>query len=413
MLPGGGFMTSYRLMDGVSGRPGVGSSGTQPPASSTAYGGTLVIGTLFKVTTGTIFLEGYWFYRADSSQSSAAQTFCLWTATWDGSNGFLVPGSPVTSGTLSIGWNYVPYATPIPLSQGLVYRGQTGLSGNFPQSVNQFGGGKPYAAGITNGPLTAYSDSDGSAVSPGNAQRQCGYDTTSADPTVKYAGGGNAGGDNYWVDVQVTDTVPGGTLSYRLWPNASYGSALRSDDSNGYTIGTEFYVTTPCTLKKIWWFSPPGAASLPTRCLLWDAVAQTAISGTDNPSPSWTKLAGGAASAGDGWISVDYGSANVTLTANKRYVTSVFHAALSDHWFADTANFWSGSGSLSAGTSGLTQGPLVAPNNAGATIGQSSEHVTTFAFPGTSDAGANDWTDVEVIPLATTQTVAYSMRSFP
>jgi hypothetical protein len=394
-------VTSYRLMDGVAGRPGVGSSGTQPPASSTSYTGTITLGTLFKVTQGTMFLEGYWFYRCDTTQHSTAQTFCLWMAAWDASSGYLVPGSSVTSGTLSVGWNYVPYATPIPLSQGLVYRAATGFTNNFPLTANQFGSGNPYSAGITNGPLFAYGDSGSSAPSPGAAQRQCGYSAgVSSDPTAVYSGGGNPGGDNYWLDVQVTDVVPAGTASYRLWPNASYGSALRTDDANGYTIGTEFYVTVPCKLSKIWWFSPPSAASLPTRCLLWDSVAQTAISGTDNSSPAWKNQSGASASAGDGWISCDYSGAGVTLTASKRYITSVFHAALGDHWFADTANFRSGSGSLSAGVNGLTQGPLVAPNNAGATIGQSVEHVTTFAFPGTSDAGANDWTDVEVIPIS-------------
>ena len=113
-------MTSYRLMDGVSGRPGVGSSGTQPPSSSTSYGGTILLSTMFKVTSGTLFLEGYWFWRADSSAPSAAQTFCLWSVAWDGTNGVLVPGSSVTSGTLFVGWNYAPYPAPIPLSQGLV-----------------------------------------------------------------------------------------------------------------------------------------------------------------------------------------------------------------------------------------------------------------------------------------------------
>ena len=408
-------MTSYRLMDGAGSppRPGVGSSGTQPPSSSTSYGGTILLSTMFQVTAGTIFLEGYWFWRADSSAPSTAQTFCLWSAAWDGTNGVLVPGSPVTSGTLSVGWNYAPYPAPIPLSQGLMYRAATGLTGNFPITSNQFGATHPYAAGITNGPLSAYSDTDGSAPSPGAAQHQGGFSTSSADPTAVYAGGGNAGGDLYWIDVQVTNTVPGGVTSYRLWPNCAYGSALRTDDANGYTIGTEFYVTQPCQLSKIWWFSPPGAASLPSRCLLWDAVAGTAIPGTDNASPAWKNQSGASASAGDGWISCDYNSAGVVLAASERYVTSVFHAALGDHWFADTANFWSAGAGLQAGAAGLTQGPLVAPSNAGATIGQSSEHVTTFAFPGTSDAGANDWTDVEVIPLATTQTVAYSMRSFP
>lgn len=38
-------MTTYNLMDGQAGRPGVGSSGTQPPTGPTAATGGWLLGT--------------------------------------------------------------------------------------------------------------------------------------------------------------------------------------------------------------------------------------------------------------------------------------------------------------------------------------------------------------------------------
>src|SRR6185312_3136629 len=97
----------YRLMDGAAGRPGTGSSGTQPPASATAFSGPYVVGSIFK-TTRPCWLDGYWwFVCASGGQNTAAQKFALWSANRDGSasqRGSVIPAATVTSGTLAAGW---------------------------------------------------------------------------------------------------------------------------------------------------------------------------------------------------------------------------------------------------------------------------------------------------------------------
>jgi hypothetical protein len=54
----------------------------------------------------------------------------------------------------------------------------------FPNTNNQFGPGDPYSAGITNGPLSAYSDTSGSAPAPSNWANQGLFSTSYSDPTA-------------------------------------------------------------------------------------------------------------------------------------------------------------------------------------------------------------------------------------
>ena len=391
-------MTTYRLMDGVAGRPGTGSSGTQPPASSNTFTNPITVSTAFQVTQGAVYLQGFWYYLADSGQPTGAQSFCLWQVTGttlSASGGLLVPGSQVTSGALSLGWNYIPYATPLALTPNTPYRAQTGFTGNFLASTNQFGTGNPYAAGITNGPLTAYSDFSGSAALPAwvggsGAGSQGGYSTAGADPTATYAGSSDSS-YNCWLDVQVTDVAPAG-VSYRIWPNYPVAGPLRVDDSNGYTIATEFTLSQACRLNAIWWYSPAGAADLPSRVLIWNVNTQLAVAGTDNTSPSWS------GAAGAGWIKVPY-DGSIILPAGD-YKASVFHAALGVHWFSDVADYFTTTGGGGyPGANGITNGPLTAVTDGASASGQSSYNITSFAYPATSDHGANDWTDVEVTPV--------------
>ena len=384
-------MTTYRLMDGVSGRPGAGSSGTQPPASSTSYSGSYLAGLGFEVTEYT-WLEGFWWYVADSSQSQSAQTFCLWQAYSAADTGILVAGTTVTSGTLSTGWNYVALSTPVPLSPGIPYHAQTGFSNNFPLTQNQFGSGNPYSAGITNGPLFAYSSGSGSAHDPwGNAQMP--YSTSTSDPAASFAVL-NDENDNLWLDVQVTDAAPSGS-TYRGWPTMPEPPGA-SAQSVSYTLGMEFSVTGPCTLEKIWHYSPPAATLLPTRCGIWVTAAQAELSGSDNSSPSWLLPGGGAAAAGGGWVYCDYSSSGVTLSASTSYKVSTFCNAGSSVWFSATASYWSTGG----GSAGFTNGPLTIPDNSAATSpGQNTWNTgTTWTYPDTSTNPESDWIDVEVAP---------------
>ena len=133
-------------------------------ASSVSNVGTFLSGVTFKVTAGSLYLNGYRYFIADGNQPTSAQPFALWQLIGGAattSNDYLITGSTVTSGTLALGWNYVPLATPIPLGATVEYLAATGFTGNFAFLAGQFGSGDPHSAGITNGPLFAFSDSGG------------------------------------------------------------------------------------------------------------------------------------------------------------------------------------------------------------------------------------------------------------
>ena len=135
---------------------------TNGPTSPVSYSGPFVCGVVFGVTASGCWLDGYWWWVCGSGQSTSPQKFALWQV-YNGQNGSLVPGSVVTSASLTAGqWNFVSLATPLPLAIGATYVAATGFTGSFPDTNDQFGGSGAYAAGIVSGPLTAYSDASGS-----------------------------------------------------------------------------------------------------------------------------------------------------------------------------------------------------------------------------------------------------------
>jgi Domain of unknown function (DUF4082) len=392
-------MTSYRLYPSTNG-----------PASSTAFGGTIIVGLSFEVTSDNIYMEGFWWWRADSSQSSAAQKFCLWQDQGNGVfPGILIPGTTVTSGTLALGWNYVPFPTPIPLTRGFSYRAQTGMTGNFPDTPGMFGTGGAYAGGITNGPLTAFSDqaaNGGTNPEPlGNPQSA--YATSTSDPTLAAASAGN-GSFNCWLDVQVTDVVPANPV-YRLWPNSGFGQPEGLTNDSEYVLATEFSVSRACKLDGIWHQSPiPNvgpATVLPSRCAIWDVNSQTVVPGTDNSSPTWS------GAAGSGWVKCDYSSSGVILQPGTNYKVSTYSAGgTGSKWFTGATGYWTTGG---GGAGGRQFGVLSAPDDAHASPGQMSWHGPGlgWAYPATSASQEINWVDVSVTPVASGSGLL--MASFP
>ena len=277
---------------------------TNGPSSPVSYGGPFMAGVVFKVTSGGIWFDGYWWWVCPSGQSTAAQKFALWAVYNGGSGAALVPGSTVTSGTLAAGqWNYVPLSTPIPLAIGACYNACTGFSGSFPDTDGQYGAGGVYSAGIVNGPLSGFSDQSGSLPAPSMSQGV--FSVSGTDPTASMpANGSNSA--NFWMDLLV-DTNPPSGASYRLWPSYPVLPGAASGDTTAYTLATEFQLSEPCTLDKIWYYSASGAAALPTQCGIWSVSSQSVVSGTDNTSPSWS------GAAGSGWVSCAY--SGVTLPA--------------------------------------------------------------------------------------------------
>lgn len=376
--------TVFRLMDGAGGRPGNG------PAATTAYGGPYLAGIVFEVATGGMWLSGFWWWVPLTGGSTGTQPFALWQGT-GATSGILISGATANSGTLTAGqWNYVPLATPAGLSIGTPYVAATGYTSvnGFPDTPNQFGAGQPYAAGISNYPLSAYSDQGASDASPAGESQGL-FGTASADPTsqIPYEG---ASSSNFWIDVQVTTTAPVGT-SYRLWPNLPLPTNLQQDTATNFTLATEFQLTRQCTLNKIWFYSPTGTTQLPTECGIWVVNTQSLFAGTDNSSPTWS------GAAGSGWVSVSYGS--VTLPAGD-YKVAVLNAAGSPViWNDATLNYFA----TLQGANGITNGPLSAPSLAAATPpGQGTYNTgSTFVYPLTYSGAANGacyWVDVEVTP---------------
>ena len=171
--------------------------------------GNFLAGTSFEVTTSGLWFQGYWWW-VPAAGDIAPQKFALWQLTDAVNTSVLVDGGTVMSGTLTANaWNFVPLPTPIGLSVKLPYVAATGwvMTNGFPDSQHQFGSGDPLAAGITNGPLNAYSDQSGSNANPFFINQGL-FGTSSADPaSVMPAGGDNS--SFFGVDVQVTDVPPG------------------------------------------------------------------------------------------------------------------------------------------------------------------------------------------------------------
>lgn len=398
-------------MDGVAGRPGVGSSGTRPPAAATGLVAPYTVGTCFKVTRAC-WLEGYWWWVTSSGgQPSGAQKFCLWSANRDGSagrRGSVIPAATITSGALSPGFNYVPLSSPIPLTIGWTYLVVTGWASGtgIPYSPNQFGAGKPYSGGIVNGPLTGFSDQDGSGPDP-FANFQCAYDRTTGDPATAFPTTDDAGGFNGWIDVQVTDVAPAGS-TYRLFPSLEGWQQGTPPDYNaptetqGYVIGNTFTLSRQARLLKLWWLSAPAAVALPTRCAIWDVQTQTTVSGTDNASPAWLNESGGAGSAGGGWVYCDYSASGIVLPPGRNMIAAAYHDA-GVLWRSYSIPFWgtggiSGGPAIVLGANGLNYGVISAPSTAAGAPLQGGFYGPTlgWGFPGFWNNPENDWTDVEV-----------------
>lgn len=417
-------MTAYRLFPATNG-----------PASPVAYSGNFIAGVMFAVSGGGKWFNGYWWWVAATGQSTAPVKCALWEVTHVGV-GTLVLGSVVTSGTLTAGqWNYIPLPQPIQLAAsydpanstaGSGYVAAIGVNGSFPDTNGQFTAGGVYSAGIVNGPLAAYSDTGGTLAAPYGMPQGL-FTTGGSDPSVTMPGGGSNSA-NFWVDVQVSDTEPSGySGSYRLWPGKlDSNPSTTLDAAVAYSVATEIRVSKASALNKIWYYSPPGAASLATSCHVWQVTgANSGTSVASSLSPSWS------GAAGSGWVSCSF--TGVTLQPGI-YKVSVFNSAGgSGAWSAKDAitAYWS----TGAGSAGITYGPLYAPNLANASLayvyngnaGGNPPYSTGATEPGVSTfsqgsdvypylyvdgLAQNYWVDMEVTPVPVSGTGTASLSLF-
>ena len=371
---------------------------TSGPSRPNMEGSSSLAGVAFEVTTGGCWLDGYWWWVCNTGQPTAAQKFALWSM-YGGGVGSLVSGSVVTSGALTAGqWNYVPLPAPLPLAIGTQYVAATGFTGSFPITNGQYGSGGPYSAGITSGPLFAYSDGSGSAPAPYTAQGTFG--TQGSDPTVSVPTGGS-GSSNFWMDVQVSSAAPSGySGSYRLWPNKFDASPTTGPDSPvNYVVATEVHLSTSCSLNAIWYYSPSGTSQLATECGVWDISTRKLVAGTS--SPTWS------GAAGKGWVSCSF--SGVTLPPGMYRVAVYNGAATPDEWSSNQLHYWD----VGVGKNGITNGPVSAPSLAeasDATIYQGSitepgQSVFAVGPPNAypnlyvDKLAQNYWVDMEVTPV--------------
>jgi hypothetical protein len=433
--------TTYRLFGNRRG-----------PSTAVSIGNAgLVTSLLFELSTGGAWLEGYWLWVCDQGQPTSRQTFTVWMP-YVGANysraGVIIPGTTVTSGELVRGqWNFIRLPHAVPLSIATSYQMETAAVGAVPLSTNMWAPGDPFAKGVTNGPLTAPSSGPGGtdqcASSPGTNPTKVVPQYSSESPY-------------FWLDLQVTTRAPVGG-SHRLWPSmpliVAPPKTTDSDDADTseQSTGTEFWLSTRCTLNKIWFFSPlpnaeigsPAASLLPGACAIFDIANQAIVNGTlrgtagPNPRtmPNWRKPDGSAAKPGDGWIYCAYNG--VTLPAGKYKTTIYCYGGGSTmdikYLFFQEQRFYFGPVINDNNTvpiapatvpNGITNGPLYSPNLAKAALAQSNGTVPTialgamvhanstyqindasntgtFLYPDTFDSaddGEVRWVDVEVTP---------------
>jgi hypothetical protein len=181
--------------------------------------------------------------------------------------------------------------------------------------------------------------------------------------------------------------------TYTLFQQSLTGRGVATNDSNAYTLGVQFSVSESVTLMSVWFYSGANAAALPSTTVVFDADTQTQVAGTLDTSPDWS------GAAGSGWVqNLNYASggplAGISLSSGTNYVVAAFSPGGSA-WYSDTGtnSYWE----TGPGASGITNGPLSAPNSANALHGQAVYNAGgTLTFPISSSAGFDFGVDVGV-----------------
>ena len=173
--------------------------------------------------------------------------------------------------------------------------------------------------------------------------------------------------------------------AYTLFSQGSVSGA-QDGGSNPAEAGNWFQLSENASLTGIWFYSGATSTQLPTHCEIW-TEGGSIVSGTQNASPSWS------GAAGSGWIECSY-DGSVTLDASTWYCVAAGSTHPADTFLWATSNYWT----TGAGSGGITNGPLSAPNAASAPLGNGYQ--STFNanadFPDISGSGVCWWVDVQV-----------------
>jgi hypothetical protein len=158
--------------------------------------------------------------------------------------------------------------------------------------------------------------------------------------------------------------------------------ATLTTDLSSYTMGVQFTVSRALSLKAVWFFSPAGAGSLPGTISLYQVSGASLIT---SQAATWS---GAVAS---GWVRAAF-TTPPALTAATAYKACINNTGVAASWYASTAHYWD----TGAGSGGVSNGPLSAPNNAGGDGGQDTFNTAPPAYPATSFNATNYWLDPEV-----------------
>lgn len=179
--------------------------------------------------------------------------------------------------------------------------------------------------------------------------------------------------------------------SYRLWPSFVPGTNPAAD-TVAYTFGVQFSSSAVAQLAAVWFYSPTGVSILPQTIALFAVGVGTPV---HSEAASWS------GAAGSGWVRAAFASPPV-LTAGSAYKACVYSPGGGD-WYTGWNGYWVSG----AGASGISNGPLSAPADSGASPGQDSYVSTTpLAYPGSSFQGTNYWVDPEISAAAVLQGTA-------
>lgn len=175
--------------------------------------------------------------------------------------------------------------------------------------------------------------------------------------------------------------------SYTLFGQPASPATLTADTAP-YTMGVQFSVSQPATLTAIWFHSAAGAATLPVTIALYAVSGASLVhsEGTGGAPVTWS------GAAGSGWARAAFASPP-PLTASTNYKGCIFHADPSN-FYSTTSGYWTSGG---GGAGGIANGPLSAPDNAGAAQGQDTfDNSGALGYPLSAFNSSNYWVDVEI-----------------
>ena len=293
---------------------------------------------------------------------------------FDTSGNLVVWATPTWSGAAGSGWVHATFTAPVFLAPSFNYVAVIHMpfsSPNWNMTDATYWSSGAGSSGITSGILSA----------PNNATAVHGQDSSVAGSAIEFPNTSMTGA-NIWLDVLVADAPANTYTIFKQQPV----SAPSTNDNSTYTMGMQWSSSSTPTVNAIWWFSPyfpTQSPELPEEIGIYSVTGQTLIA---SATPTWS------GPAGSGWVRAAFPSPPV-LSASTNYKAVILKNGGSNNWYASVSNYWTSG----PGASGLSNGPLAAPNNAGGDGGQDTFNSGTgIIYPAGSFNGGNYWVDVEI-----------------